>query len=50
LGNQGVYVELSEKFSKFVDVLADMSDRAHVRSEKDLLRLYELGNVQGAKD
>lgn len=38
-----VYQELSEKFASFVDVLAEVSDKTTPkRSEKDLLRLYEV--------
>jgi hypothetical protein len=37
-----VYQELAEKFGAFVDVLAEVSDKTSIRTEKDLLRLYEL--------
>ena len=37
-----VYEELAEKFASFVEVLADVSDKTTPRTEKDLLRLYEL--------
>ena len=36
------YHELSEKFGRFVDVLAEVSDQTQQKSEKDLLRLYEV--------
>lgn len=39
-----VYQELSDKFPRFVDVLAEVSDRTTPgpRSEADLLRMYDL--------
>src|SRR5436309_2011161 len=37
-----IYLELAEKFSRFVDVLAEISDQTRPRTEKDLLRMYEL--------
>jgi len=37
-----IYEELAEKFAAFVDVLAAVSDKTTPKSEKDLLRLYEL--------
>lgn len=38
-----IYLELADKFSRFVDVLAEVSDKTSPpRDEKDLLRLYEL--------
>ena len=36
-----VFDELAEKFTAFVDVLGDVSDRAGMSSNGDLLRLYE---------
>jgi hypothetical protein len=37
-----VFSELSEKFQQFVDVLNEVSERAHLNSEFDVLRAYEL--------
>lgn len=37
-----LYGELSEKFGSLVDVLAEVSDRTAQRTEKNILRLYEL--------
>jgi hypothetical protein len=37
-----IYEELASKFSAFVDVLAAVSDKTTPRTEKDLLRMYEL--------
>lgn len=39
---QRTYGELSEKFPKFVDVLAEVSEKTTPRSEKDLLRMYDV--------
>ena len=39
---RSVYEELAQKFSNFVDVLAIVSDKTTPKTEKDLLRLYEL--------
>jgi len=36
-----VFDELSEKFSNFVDVLTEVSERTSLTSNTDLLRLYE---------
>ncbi len=40
--SRALYGELAEKFPKLVDVLAVVSDQTTQKSEKDLLRLYEL--------
>jgi hypothetical protein len=37
-----LYAELADKFGSFVDVLAAVSDQTSGRTEKDLLRLYEV--------
>jgi hypothetical protein len=37
-----LFRELSEKFPKFVDVLANVGTQAHFQSEQNLLKLYEL--------
>jgi hypothetical protein len=39
---RAVYEELAAKFSTFVEVFADVSEKTSPRTEKDLLRLYEL--------
>jgi len=36
-----VFDELAEKFSGFVDVLGEVSERTGLTSNSDLLRLYE---------
>ena len=35
------FVELSENFSAFVDLLAEVNDRTSLATDRDLLRLYE---------
>lgn len=37
-----LYEELAHKFASFVDVLAEVSDKTTPRTEKDILRLYEV--------
>lgn len=44
-----VYGELSEKFLKFVDALADVSQEARVFNERDILRLYEVWVKTGSE-
>jgi hypothetical protein len=39
---KSIYEELANKFGALVDVLAEVSDRTTPRTEKDILRLYEL--------
>jgi hypothetical protein len=39
---RALYRELADKFSTFVDVLADVSDKTQPKGEKDILRMYEL--------
>jgi hypothetical protein len=38
---RSVFAELASKFSSFVEVLADVSEKTVNRSEQDLLRLYD---------
>src|SRR6185503_19084448 len=40
--HRSVYSELALKFKNLIDVLAEVSDQTQPRTEKDLLRLYEL--------
>jgi len=37
-----VYAELAAKFQPLVDALSEIADSAHVHSQRDVLRLYEL--------
>lgn len=37
----GIFAELSEKFTAFVDVLSEVSERSGMTSNNDLMRLYE---------
>jgi hypothetical protein len=46
---RALYDELSEKFSRCVDVLAEVSDKTSTHTEKDLLRLYELWQRTGSE-
>lgn len=39
---KALYQELAEKFGALVEVLAEVSDKTIQKSEKDLLRMYEL--------
>jgi hypothetical protein len=39
---RGVYAELADKFGSFVEVFAKVSEKTTPRTEKDLLRMYEL--------
>lgn len=39
---RAVYSELADRFGSFVEVLAEVSDQTTSKSEKDLLRMYEL--------
>lgn len=39
---KALYKELAEKFGAFVEVLAEVSDQTAQRSERDILRMYEL--------
>jgi hypothetical protein len=44
-----VYKELADKFGVFVDVLAEISEKTSPKTEKDLLRLYELWMRTGSE-
>lgn len=44
-----VYGELSVKFLKFVDALADVSQEARVFDERDILRLYDVWVKTGSE-
>lgn len=39
---KALYRELADKFATFVEVLADVSEKTSGRTQKDILRLYEL--------
>ena len=39
---QKLYCELAERFAVFVDVLAEVSEKTLPKTEKDILRSYEL--------
>ena len=44
-----IFAELSEKFSRFVDVLAEIGDHANMRCSVNILRLYELWVKTGSQ-
>jgi hypothetical protein len=44
-----IFAELSEKFAAFVDVLSEVSARASLTNDADLLRLYEKWVRTGSK-
>jgi hypothetical protein len=44
-----LFDELREKFVDFVDVLNEVSERSHLASDKDVLRLYEIWVRTGSK-
>jgi hypothetical protein len=46
---KAVFQELADKFSRLVEVLAEISDKTSQKSEKDLLRTYELWVRTGSK-
>jgi hypothetical protein len=39
---KSLYLELADKFGSLVDVLAQVSDKTTPKTEKDILRMYEL--------
>jgi hypothetical protein len=44
-----LFNELREKFIDFVDVLNEVSERSHLSSDQDVLRLYEIWMRTGSK-
>ncbi len=44
-----VFAELSEKFTKFVDVLGEIGDHANMQCSANILRLYELWLKTGSQ-
>lgn len=44
-----IFDELTRKFTDFVDVLNEISERTHLSSNRDVLRLYELWIRTGSK-
>lgn len=45
---KAIFEELSDRFGAFVDVLADVSDKTTLKSEKNLLQLYDLWSRTGS--
>lgn len=48
-GPRETYEELAAKFGNFVDVLAEISDTTTPKTEKDLLRLYDVWMQTGSE-
>ena len=44
-----LFVELTQKFTDFVDVLNEVSQRSNLSSDADVLRLYEVWSRTGSK-
>jgi hypothetical protein len=44
----GVFNELAQKFQRLVDVLNDVAEMAHLHSDKDILRQYEIWQKTGS--
>jgi hypothetical protein len=44
-----VFIELSQRFDKFVDVLAEISDASSMKDAKNILRLYEVWLRTGSR-
>lgn len=45
----GVFAELAQKFQRMVDALNEVSEMAHARSDRDILRLYEIWMKTGSR-
>ncbi len=43
-----IFRELAEKFQRFVDALNEVSEIAHVHTDRDILRLYEIWMKTGS--
>lgn len=43
-----IFRELAEKFQRFVDALNEVSEMAHVHTDRDILRLYEIWMKTGS--
>ena len=48
-GRRILFNELSEKFSGFVDILAEVGEMPDIAGNTDILRLYELWQCSGSK-
>jgi len=44
-----IFDELGSKFTTFVDVLTEVSENTHLRSDTDIMRLYEVWSRTGSK-
>ncbi len=45
-----IFHELSDRFSAFVDILAEVGDNTNLRNDSDVLRLYEIWLCSGSKN
>lgn len=45
----GIFLELSQKFGDFVELLGEVSERTHLSSSSDVMRLYEVWLRTGSK-
>lgn len=45
-----IFQELSDRFSEFVDVLAEVADNTNLCNDSDVLRLYEIWLCSGSKN
>jgi hypothetical protein len=45
-----IFHELSDRFSEFVDVLAEVGDNTNFSNDSDVLRLYEIWLCSGSKN
>ncbi len=45
-----IFFELSDRFSQFVDVLAEVGDNSSLRNDSDILRLYEIWLSSGSSN
>ena len=45
----GIFSELAAKFQRFVDALNEVSEMAHVHTDRDILRLYEIWMKTGSQ-
>ena len=47
---RAIFQELSDRFSEFVDILAEVGDHTHLRHDGDILRLYEIWLASGSSN
>ncbi len=47
---RSIFQELSDRFSEFVEILAEVGDKTNLRNDSDVLRLYEIWLCSGSKN